>query len=705
MAAMDKIDSLITALGRAGPAGRDALDRAGLVLLQEPSLGGQLVMRLVETDEEDPAFERLGDLLGHTLDMARMDKENGRQRGDLFISEVNQAARFAAARGRLTPSSRLSLARHWSRSGLAAPSALEFPDAGSPPARPRGAGPERAASLKMLDQVLEDLVKQAKGDAFLVHSALAETFPAMPADMRAELVRQIIVRPGPIHERLGGYWLLDSQAEIRRAAASGLAGRLVGGPLSAEMTETLRTLRSWLPDDGARRQLDQILRQGIGQSKPQVAAPPSRPSVQSILATLPDGSGAQSFALLLKQGRTRRVAMVLVKQDHGVKDAYIIDCSSARDQAALAERFVGETAASPVTQGYFETALRAALGDGLRHQSLPAPCLIDVITLCGLSELTPNEADMRSMLEATAACARITGLPARERRRLLMASRRWAESHAALGSWFDTHDELYQSMAETMEPEALGETVWQWLEARRPWWAGLIARSAIMLDAARHPDAASFAATALALYGGDDLRKIPVMQTVLDQTIDAWIFDDPFLMGSLDGDSMDEMAPPAPPQPERRGELAKLLKGSGISAHWVDGFLTAIIIAPEMILPNQWIAVLLGAAGPRLEQSGLQRFLDLIMMRANAAVENAQDPAALTEQLAGLKAGAASDWARGYREGFETFRSSWPARLSQKDKSMHKLMENAARESFTEADADRLGSWINACYRAHLTAP
>lgn len=701
---MDKIDSLITALDRAGPASRDALDWAGLVLLQEPSLGGQIVMRLCKAEEEDPAFEQLSDLLGHTLDMARMDKENGRRRGDLFISEVNQAVGFAAARGRLTPSSRLSLSRHWSRSGLPAPSALEFPEADSPPARPGKMDLDRAASLKMLDRVLEDLIREAKGDAFLVHSALAETFPAMPADMRAELVRQIIVRPGPIHERLGGYWLLDSQAEIRQAAAGGLAGRLAEGALSAEMTETLRILRSWLPDDAARRQVDQILRQAIRQSE-RPGPPPAHSSVQSILATLPDGSGAQSFALLLKQGRTRRVAMVLLKQDHGVKDAYMIDCSSARDQAALAERFVDETAASPVSPGYLEAALRAALGDGFRNQRLPAPGLIDVAALCGLAELTPGEADPYGLLKATAAHARITGLPARDRRRLLAASRHWPQTHPALDSWFDANDQLHESLAETMEAGALSEVVWQWLETRRLWWAGLIARSATMLDAVDHPDADSFAAAALALYDGYDQRKIPVMQSVLDQTIDAWMLDDPFLPGSLDDALMAEIAPLPPPEPERRGELAKLLKGSEISPQWVDGFLTAAIIAPQMILPNQWLAVLLDAANPALKQSGLQRFLDLIMMRANTAVEGAQDATSLSRQLAGLKAEAASDWARGFGTGFETFRASWPERLSQNNKAMHKLIEDAAEDGFTEADAARIGTWINACHRVNLTAP
>jgi len=52
-----------------------------------------------------------------------------------------------------------------------------------------------------------------------------------------------------------------------------------------------------------------------------------------------------------------------------------------------------------------------------------------------------------------------------------------------------------------------------------------VALSADVLAAASHPDAESFTATAMALQDGRDLKNIPVMADVHEQTIEAWVLD------------------------------------------------------------------------------------------------------------------------------------------------------------------------------------
>ena len=53
------------------------------------------------------------------------------------------------------------------------------------------------------------------------------------------------------------------------------------------------------------------------------------------MATLPDGGGAQSVMVALQSGGSRKTAMLLFKQGHGVKDAYAVPCTSASEQKAL----------------------------------------------------------------------------------------------------------------------------------------------------------------------------------------------------------------------------------------------------------------------------------------------------------------------------------------------------------------------------------
>jgi hypothetical protein len=86
--------------------------------------------------------------------------------------------------------------------------------------------------------------------------------------------------------------------------------------------------------------------------------------------------------------------------------------------------------------------------------------------------------------------------------------------------------------------------------------------------------------------------------------------DDP----SFDPDaSFEELAEEAP-APEKKGEFAALLRNSGLAIDWVEGYLTSVVIAPQMIAPNRWLAPILNAVLPGLDPSKFQRFMDLLMM-------------------------------------------------------------------------------------------
>lgn len=116
---------------------------------------------------------------------------------------------------------------------------------------------------------------------------------------------------------------------------------------------------------------------------------------------------------------------------------------------------------------------------------------------------------------------------------------------------------------------AMENALWKWLETRRDWWARIVARGADIPAAAGHRDAERFAATALALVEGRDLKNIPVLENIRPQTIEAWMFDDP----DAGQDVLPENVPEAfaGPQPERKGELARLVKGSAVWGRLREG--------------------------------------------------------------------------------------------------------------------------------------
>ena len=670
--AKDRIDEALAALAQAGGDGfgarRDILERFSFDLLHRPALGGQIVARLCAIDDLSPKDEDLLDLLGAGLDAARIACENGKVRGQAFVDAVEDALALARRQGRMTPAHNLIFARAWTRNGLTAPASLEVQREDVVPADGRRtANPAEGDAL--LDGLFAELISQAEGEPLALHTALTESFGAMPAEMREHVVAYSLARSDPIHADLACFWLLDPAPAIRLAAARAIAARLARGDLPGRILATLVVLRSWMPEDDARREIDLVLREAMRRG---VAAEPEPGpwTLHAIRATLPDGGGAQSIGIALQSGSRRKMAMLLLKQGQGVKDAYTIPCRSAKDQKAVIDHMSGEVGALSVTADYVRRALAIALADGLLQGRPPVPGLIEVARICGLSGLRPEMKSTPDLIAGLVSTPAIRALPPREQGALILASEGWWDRHEIVESWFEESDEA-QAVLDKARTARSGETaLWKWLETRRDWWARILARAADVLETALEPDAASFAACAAALLDGRDLKKIPVMLDIHEQTIEAWIRDDP----DFDpGASLEELAAEAP-APEKKGEMVALLRGTDLAPDWLDGYLTGVVIAPKMLMPNQWLPAILDAVLPRIDPSRFQRFMDLLMMRAQAVSDLASEPGEFTASMARRSRKGQADWAAGFAEAAGKFRAAWPKKgMTEEDRRLLKI--------------------------------
>jgi len=677
-------------------AHREVLDRASFTMLHRPALGGRLVAKLCATEESAPELEPLTELLASALDAARMARENRKKRGDTFLEAVTDAVELASGQGRLSPFHRLLLASAWTRSGLPAPASLEVSSADMMRGAPGPAPQDRVAAEAALEDLFRSLIEQTEGDALALHAALTETFPAMPSAMRQHVIAWSVGRSEPIHARLACFWLLDPAAPVRAAAAQALGERAAAGTLSQEIASKMVILRSWMPQDEARASVDEALklamRSGLAtgaSAKPWI--------IHSVMATLPDGGGAQSVMIALQSGGSRKTAMLLFKQGHGVKDAYAVPCTSASEQKALISRISQETGSVKVPLTWLEGSLAMALADGLAAGLPPAPGIIEVSELCGLDKLRPEAVTTEAMISALPASERIRDLSAQARGKLINASEGWWDRHEIVQSWFEESDHAHEALEGRHSPRALDSALWRWLETRRDFWARLVGRAADVLAAADHPDANSFTATAIALLEGRDLKKIPVMADVHDQTIEAWLFDDPNVDQDTTLEEWVEEAEAEAPKPERKGELARLVKGSAITADWIDGFLMSVTVAPKVIAPNSWLPEILGSAVGNLTPDSIQRFADLILMRANACADQANEPAEFTGAISGRSQMAMRDWAAGFSHACGQFRSSWPAKsTAPDDRAMKQRVADAMATGFSPAELKSLGLWIAA---------
>jgi len=679
--AKNRIDEALAALKAAGNDGfgarREVLERLGLDLLHRPALGGQIVARICAIAEPSPRDEGLLDLLGAGLDTARIARENGKARGQTLIVAVEAALDLARGQGRMTSAHSLLFAQLWTRNGLPAPAALALQVEDVVPATSRRAT-NPAEGDALLEGLFADLTLQADGEPLALHHALTESFPAMPSEMRDHVVAYSVGRSDPIHAKLACYWLLDPALHIRLTAAQGLANRLASAELPGGILASLVVLRSWMPDDAARAKVDAILKEAMRKSV--VSSADQAPwTMHSIHASLPDGGGAQSIGIALHSGSQRKMAMLLLKQGQGVKDAYTITCRTARDQKSIVERMTEEVGALTVTADYVRRAVSIALADGLAQGLPPVPGLIEVVRLCGFAGLRPEVKSTPNLIADLASTQAVQALPQRHHGDLITASEEWWDRHETIESWFEDSDAAHAVLDKARSAKSAETALWKWLETRRDWWARILARSADVLETAHHPDAAGFAACAMALLEGRSLKTIPVMLDVHEQTIEAWVRDDPDFDPGL---TFEELAQEAP-TPEMKGEVAALLRGTELSVDWLDGYMTGVVIAPQMIMPNQWLPAILEPVLPRINPSQFHRFMDLLMMRAQTASDVASVPDQLVAAISSRSKKGQVEWWSGFSDAMSKFRTAWPKVGITKEE--RRLLDTAAA-GFTSAD-------------------
>ncbi|TCP58429.1 uncharacterized protein UPF0149 [Rhodovulum bhavnagarense] len=627
----------------------------------------------------DPADEASGkaaaSLLASALDEARMAAENDAPEGGALLDAVARAVTGWEADRPLEPAQRLRLAQTHARAGLAAPPFARLTaDIMAKSEAPSGDMPDLGA---LLDPILEEM-----DDAPLqVHAAFSELLAGLPPELAGVLISMTVGRPGKVEARLGLYWLLDPNPDLRLAAATALLSRAEAGTLAPELGALLPTLRKWLPDDAARAALDGAIRRQMRRGGPPAAAPAS--TLHRAAASLPDGAGAQSLVAALQTGSRRGVAMMMLKQGHGVKDTFVIPCTSATEQKQTFVRILDEIETFDISPDMLAGALARGLGEGLASGRMPAPGIVDLAEILGPDALSPAVGDAEAILEAIGAAGVLADLSGTRRTALLKASADWADRFEQADSWFEDTGALRAAIARARTDKGRETAVWKHLSTRRAWWARQFAVCAATLKSAAGVDPAlwlSFAAVAQALLEGRSLKRIPIMTGIMAMTLEADAARDD-AVAPIDG------ADPA-------DEIAALLAQAGITDAYLHGYLTALAITPQEPSPQDWLGGLLG--GIEFPGAGaLDRLMGFVVFQANALDEDAGDPETTIRALATFDADGLRHWATGFDALLTVTRRYWPARsLAADDKRVLQDIARAAKGAEGETLRRVLPSWV-----------
>jgi uncharacterized protein len=100
----------------------------------------------------------------------------------------------------------------------------------------------------------------------------------------------------------------------------------------------------------------------------------------------------------------------------------------------------------------------------------------------------------------------------------------------------------------------------------------------------------------------------------------------------------------------------------------LDGFLTGIVIAPEMILPSKWLPLIWGGEEPEfVDEAEAELILGIVMDRYNEIIQQVQDRAPIPVFWCARDGTfIATDWAEGFLQAIALRVDAWEPLLKSK---------------------------------------
>jgi hypothetical protein len=494
-------------------------------MLAQAGAAPQLVACLVaEARRRRPGphmIEAYAYLLESALNTLRIAGNGGDTSARAALDDVRAAVGAAVADDGLAPATLMLIARAFAQAALDPGQALRNATLAAMESAPSPAF-GLAERVEPGDRFLQ-LARSLDDDPFAIHAEIAASGAAFPVEHRAAMATELAGSSVAAVRGAAIGFLLDTDPAPGAAVLAALVAGARQQPVPSRLVERLVILRSWLPP-ARRPAVDAAIRSLRANAEAPVHWAGSE--VDTPLASLCDGAGAQSLFALVKCGRRFALASVLVKADAGVADAWLREDMSKREANGLIAEIRQAAEAVDVPVGLIVLRLADALAINLARDTPPPFGLLQVTETLGIGVLRPAEqtpaALSRSLLE---------GLPpeltdAQATRAAHHNSVGWLEMFDILGSWFEAGEEIEILLRPLPSRRKRIEAVLtQHLPTRRLFWAERCAWMAATLKDSRSDRKAAwvdFALVAHDLAGAGTLADMPLMDVIAEATVDAF---------------------------------------------------------------------------------------------------------------------------------------------------------------------------------------
>jgi len=270
---------------------------------------------------------------------------------------------------------------------------------------------------------------------------LLQLFALNEPDMQTALIGEMLQADNSLLREISALMLFHHEPDVR-LGVSQLLTVLDGRSITPETLRRLIVSRNWFPEE-MRGNVDQAITRA---RKGRVAcAPLARPPSMTVYASCIDGSGAQSFQVIVPDGKGFLSCSVLLKQGVGVTDAFLVALKNKRELGGFLGMLKKEGAFLKSSPEHLDLRVCQALADGARRDNVPSYQLVRIAELLGCDRWKSTPLDVEREL-CQLGEALISGnrraLDAKEHRQVLESSGEWVVNTVLFASWFEDDDRV-----------------------------------------------------------------------------------------------------------------------------------------------------------------------------------------------------------------------------------------------------------------------
>ena len=456
-------------------------------------------------------------MFGQALDEARMALEGGAGGAMMrLIAEVRQKLIEAAEARRLPPEVMMVVGQQFAAAKLDLGDELR---ALTLALSQQAASTGPALSPDDISSHYASMAEALGHDPFLIHGQLSEQLAAFPADQRLVIVGSFIASEVASLREAALGWLLDPSPVVVQQVAQNLVVAAQHGSLSAASAERLVMMRPWLTE-AVQAPLDSAVR-ACRQRGLQPAARPSA-QISAVIASGCDGAGAQSVFVVLKRGRKLALASLLVKQGFGVRDAWVREDLSRRENDQFLAEVGHQLDTFDASPEIAQTVIAHHLATNIDRHQPPPFGLVQFLEAVSLGQVRPEQMRTESLIEQL-----LDGVPPERQSTkaiaaALAASKLWPREYAFLQSWFEPNDATSAAGKTGTKKQREEAALRALISPQRERWAELLAWTAKAAeDEVEGDERIDFALVARELLGDRPWAEIPLAVWIAKNTVAA----------------------------------------------------------------------------------------------------------------------------------------------------------------------------------------